>query len=325
VAMSEMEKERGKEGELTKWAGRKAFMHVFYTDGTKIIIATSHGYGWAHQTLADDKVIDVAKTLEGNKPETLGVRINVKNSYNNTAFVQAAILGNTTLMELILCLSECIPFVPSPPGPLYGDEAFKFCDRHKDMAVPGYVRIDKRVCLMCLSFSHFFIHGLFAQVIFEAIKYGQVNSVKFLAKNCPWLVHLFDVLGVHCPIHYAIKADNLEMVMALSEAGSTYPAYYSHTHRRRFPVMALCNTTHNGLRILFYLLKNVGLDPNEVYRGLNLLDWLFEYHYQTTNDHYGFALAISVCFFDLLIGWHTLTPFLSLCASLEDNLHRDYV
>ena len=133
--------------------------------------------------------------------------------------------------------------------------------------------------------------------MFEAIKHGQVNSVKFLAKNCPWLIHQADELGVHRPIHYAIKCDNPEMVDALCKAGSTFPGYYSCTHRRRIPVMAFCNTTHNGIRILFYLLKNVGLDPNEISNGRNVLDRVFEYHYQMTNDHYGFALAISVCFF----------------------------
>ena len=120
-------------------------MKVFYADGTECLIPTNRGCGWAHHTLADDKVIDVAKTLEGNKAETLVVRINVKNSYGNTAFEQAATQGKTCLMELILCLVECVPFFPSPPGPLCGDAASEFCLRYKDTRVLGYVRIDKRV------------------------------------------------------------------------------------------------------------------------------------------------------------------------------------
>ena len=133
--------------------------------------------------------------------------------------------------------------------------------------------------------------------MFEAIKHGQVNSVKFLVRNCPWLIHQPDELGETFPIHCAIKADNFEMAKILCEAGTTFPHYHRHYYHRRLPLMVLCKTTHNGLRILFYLLKDIGMDPNEVSSGRNVLDWIFEYHYELTNDHYGFALAISVCFF----------------------------
>ena len=157
-----MERARVKKEQRKRGRRRNAFINVFYADGTQCMIATHRGFGWTHHAAAEGKALDVVKTLEGNEAKTLGVRINVRDSSGRTSFEQAATKGNTTLMELILCLVECVPFVPSAPGLLCGDAANEFCDRYKGLAPSGYVQIPKTVCLTYLSFSDFLTHGLFA-------------------------------------------------------------------------------------------------------------------------------------------------------------------